>query len=54
MSNLSLAIVDYHDRKAMARIDLENQEYNRGTKYDDWLRDQRAIRNGQEQMRLVT
>jgi replicative DNA helicase len=53
MSNLSLAIVDKHDRKSMARIDMENAEYNRGTKYDDWLRDQRAIADGRAQMRLV-
>ncbi len=53
LSHLSLVIVDKNDGRNYARVQMENDEKNRGTKYEDWLRDQRGIANGRQQMRLV-
>lgn len=53
LSHLSLVMVDKNDGRKYARVQMENDEKNRGMKYDDWLRDQRGIANGREQMRLV-
>lgn len=36
-SNMSLAIVDTLDRKAVNRVDQENMAYRRGIHYDDWF-----------------
>lgn len=55
MSGLSLAIVDKANGRAATRVEVENEQYNRGVTYGEWVKSQQAqaYLEGQEQIALA-